>query len=74
MDRHALEAEVMLTFASQVLRPMILSYGLHDQCLTIGREFVKRNRGLYTWSYAKLTDQLEGVSYPRIFLAATPMG
>ncbi len=38
----ALEAEVMSTFASQVLRPMILSYGLHDQCPTIGREFVER--------------------------------
>ncbi len=29
---------------------------------------------LETGSYAELTDRLEGVSYPRIFLAATPMG
>ncbi len=56
---------------------MISSYLLHDQCPTTERGFVKRNRGvlcLKTGSYAELTDRLEGVSYPIIFLVATPMG
>ncbi len=40
MERHGLESEVMSTFASQVLRLMIY-HGLHDQCPTIGKEFVE---------------------------------
>ncbi len=49
MDRHGLESEVMSTFASQVLRPMIY-HGLHDQCPTIGREFVEGNQCVYDWN------------------------
>ncbi len=46
MDRHGLESEVMSTFASQVLRPMIY-HGLHDQCSNIERESVEENQGVY---------------------------
>ncbi len=30
-----------------MLRPMVLSYGLHDPCPTIEREFIEGNRGVY---------------------------
>ncbi len=70
MDRHGLEAEVMSTFASQVLRSMILSYCMDCMIdvLLLGKNSLRGIEVfmLETCSYAELTNRLEGVSHPRI--------